>query len=425
MRKDWKATDSTLRVFSVAHDVGIRVKLARRENSQLKLYAGYRRYDPLQENSSAGVVLKENNVLGRIGYSFKMLKGVVASGMAYELGSGLEPRYQYYYAEVPAGQGVFAWIDYNANGIKELDEFEVASFRDEAKYIRINLPSTRYQSVGTNAVNCQIDIRPNAIITDTSFLSRMLSRLSGQLSYSSIQKNTYSGLFNAANPVAGSLLDTSVIFLSKLFRNSLSYNRFSRRFGAEWVNTMGDTKQVLANGYEIVRNAGNQFIAWIGLSSSASMHLTYLLERKEAQSEMFTSRCYRVFRQKPSILIRYSGFSGSVFEMKAEYEAATNTSGDERLWGKTCRGEYSTSLRNHYWVSLNSSVVWLHYSGSTTTPLGYELLRGFKPGVNATWEIRFRRRLSAYIELELNYNGRYLSTGEVIHNGGMQARAIF
>lgn len=425
MRKDWKATDSTMRVFSVAHDVGIRVKLARHENSQLKLYAGYRRYEPLQENPSAGATLKENNVLGRVEYSFKMLKGMVASCMAYELGSGLEPRYQYYYAEVPAGQGVFAWIDYNANGTKELDEFEVASFRDEARYIRINLPSTHYQSVTTNAVNCQMDIRPNAIITDTSFLARTLSRLSDQLSYSSNQKNNFSGFFYAANPVGGPLLDTSVILVSRIFRNSMAYNRFNRRFGAEWVNSMGDNKQVLANGYEIVRNAGNQLITWIGLSNSVSTHLAYLVERKEAQSEMFTARCYRVFRQKPSILIRYSGFSGSVLEMKMEYETAANTLGDESLSGKTYRGEYSTSLRNRYWVSLNSSVAWLHYSGSTATPLGYELLRGFKPGVNATWEIRFRRRLSTYIELEFNYNGRYISTGEVIHNGGMQARAIF
>ena len=87
---------------------------------------------------------KDNSVVGRVEYGLKLWKGTVSSNTFYEIGSGLEIKKEFSYIEVAAGQGTYAWIDYNDNGVKNLNEFEITEFKDQAKYIKIFTPTTQY-----------------------------------------------------------------------------------------------------------------------------------------------------------------------------------------------------------------------------------------------------------------------------------------
>jgi hypothetical protein len=66
---------------------------------------------------------------------------LIQSNTNYETNSGSIAQQNSPYLEVAIGQGVYTWNDYNSNGIQELQEFEIAPFIDQAKYIRVFLPN--------------------------------------------------------------------------------------------------------------------------------------------------------------------------------------------------------------------------------------------------------------------------------------------
>ena len=108
-------------------------------NFQLNYSLAYRTLQIL--DTSLTNILPENSLASRLNYHLKLLKGGINSNSFLELGSGLELQKEFIYIEVPAGQGNYTWNDYNENDIKELNEFEIAAFSDQASYIRVFTPS--------------------------------------------------------------------------------------------------------------------------------------------------------------------------------------------------------------------------------------------------------------------------------------------
>ena len=55
---------------------------------------------------------------------------------------------------------MYTWNDYNGNGIQELEEFEIAVFQDQAKYVRIFLPNQIYIKTNQNKFSQSLTLNP-------------------------------------------------------------------------------------------------------------------------------------------------------------------------------------------------------------------------------------------------------------------------
>ena len=102
----------------------------------------------------------ESTLLGRLEHRLAPGNGVMRSDLFYETGSGLEQKREFVYIEVPPGQGVYVWNDYNEDGIKDLGEFEIAAFAYEANYIRTFVPGTEYVRTYTTAFTYALLLSP-------------------------------------------------------------------------------------------------------------------------------------------------------------------------------------------------------------------------------------------------------------------------
>ena len=162
-----------------AQNIGLQLGLYSIRNHPITFYFTYRE---LHLKNVVGNSLKpDNTLLSRLEYSPRFIRGFITSTLFYETGYGLENKKEFYYIEVAPGQGQYTWNDYNGNGIKELNEFEIARYGDQSKFIRVYTPTNQYVKVLQNQLSFSFNLRPSVFVKDgsggiTKFIGRFATQ---------------------------------------------------------------------------------------------------------------------------------------------------------------------------------------------------------------------------------------------------------
>jgi hypothetical protein len=424
-RIDWDISLQEFIAATRAINPGIEIGLNKNPNQQITARVNYRRLTV----SPLAVIAQEpdNTLLNRFEHRGRWLKNGITSHLFYEFGSGLELRREFAYIEVPAGQGVYYWVDYNDNGVKELDEFEIAQFPDQALYIRVSTPSNNYVKVYNNQLSEVVSINPRNFIKGEQHWKKMINRFNTQTNLRLERKTTLDELLDNFNPFITNVADTSLQATNSSFRNSIFFNRINPKFGIEHTFLNLRSKSLLFTGFDERSRKQHEIKVRYAINTDHTFFITYEHELKYNRSDFAPSRTYDLTISNVGMRWVFQPSTVSRFGLTFNYKEKVNSpllSNDEAYLTEVGI-EGKLNKLNKGTFNVQAKYVGIVYNGESYSPLAFEMLESLQKGNNVTWTLSFQRNFANNLQLTLNYNGRKSEGAPVVHIGGMQLRAFF
>ena len=422
-RYDWFKDRSVLKKATKAISPGLMVGISSRKNFNLNYSLAYRM---LRSDSSLTSILPENSLASRLNYNLKLLNGGINTNSFLEIGSGLELQKEFIYIEVPSGQGVYTWNDYNENGIKELNEFEIAAFSDQATYIRVFTPNNSYVKIYSFQYNQNLNIDFKRIIDGKTRLEKFLNKFYNQTAVNTHKKTNDLNFQTLLNPLVNA--DNPIIQqMSNSLRNSLFFNRSSSKYSVELVTQLFANKNLLINGTDFISTNKDQIKFRWNMNKSFMLKSQLTKEIKKNSSTYMTNRNYDIENKEINNRISFQPNTLFRVALNGRYSEKRNSIeyGSEKAFINDIGIELRRSKRDKGLLNGELHLVNINYNGESSSTIGFEMLEGLQLGKNITWKLGFQKNMSNNIQISINYNGRKSEENRAIHTGSMQMRAFF
>ena len=407
-------------------NLNLQAELANNSKRQFYLNATFRKlkvYDATVSKQQ-----EDETILGRAEYIMNEWKGLLSGNVLYEVGAGQEQRRDFAYLEVPAGTGQYAWNDYNSDGVQQLNEFELAAFPDQAKFIRVFTPTNDFTKANYITFNYTLTINPRSLLNkaDLKGMRKLLSRLNLTTSLQINKKSRAKGDFEF-NPFKYDVTDTALITLNTTFLNTLSFNRTSNKWGIDLSNLRSKGKALLTYGYES-RELNDWNLKWRwNLSRSMSLSVNGRKASNALLTPQFTNRNYQLDMHTVEPNLVY--IQGTSFRVVTgyKYEIKENLP----LYGGEKSSSHSINVESKYNILQNSSLTGrftfnkIDYDFPANTTVSYIMLDGLLPGKNYLWSLGLTKRLANNLELNFQYDGRKPGSARTVHIGRAALTALF
>ncbi len=372
----------------------------------------------------------ENSLLSRLEYNVSFFKDFISSSTYYEIGSGQELKKEFSFLEVAAGKGTYGWFDYNKNGIKELNEFEivdVSAFPDLAKYVKVFTPTLQYVKTHNNQFNQVFIINPDKVFKGNSVISSLIARFNDQVSLRTDRKTISDDFIKSLNPFILNTADSNLITVNSYLRNTIYFNRSNPVFGADFSIQSIKNKSLLTNGFES-RDQKEQKtnIRW-NVNRSFTFNTVYVRATKNNRSEFFSTRDYSLRSEEIEPKITFQ--PNTTYRITIAYRWMNKTNdpfyGGEKALSQRIGTEIKYNSVTQGSISVKVNYINIQYNGEANNSLSYEMLEGLKTGQNMNWNVSLQRNLSTRMQLSLSYDGRKSEDADAIHTGNVQVRAYF
>ncbi|MGB1038489.1 MAG: hypothetical protein ACPGYY_07560 [Bacteroidia bacterium] len=371
----------------------------------------------------------ENTLQSRVELNLHFFKKFIRSRTFYQIGTGQEQRREFQYLKVQPGNGIYMWNDYDSNGLKTLNEFEIASEldRQRADHIKIYTPVAGFITTQTNKISQTLQISPAVLFKKSGSKRPFLSRFNSVSTFILDKKVLPTDIVEFLNPIQESQSDSALINNSKNFRTTVFFNRGNPKYSFDYSRINRSSKVLLTNGFDSRDNQENIVNTRVNLGSFFTLNLKAKEGTKRYESQFFSDNTFQiryreleprlqaVFKKMYRIELRAKYFNALNDEMYGG-ESSTNLEiGTDFKYAKATKGTFNIGV----------SYINVDYDGNTSSNLGYELLRGLQNGDNATWNLGYRKTLANNIQVVVSYDGRKSEDAPVIHIGRLVARYLF
>ncbi len=407
--------NNRLQRFNTSNTYYLNSALINTKTSQLNAYISYR--DFKYENNE-----KEKSLNSRVLYHQKLFNKTLLLNTAYETLSGTIAQQEFSYLEVEPGQGAYTWVDYNNNGIQELDEFELAQFQDEGKYVRILLPNRVFVPTHQNKFS-QTLVFNFASWENASGFKKTLSRFYNQMSYLIDRKEKRApGRFDI-NPFSTN--NSNLLGLNRSFRNIVFFNRGKQRFSTSYTYLSTNTKNQLSFGAQQNKTISHQLQFIHKFHPLWLLNITASDAKDTSISENFISRNFSITGNAFEPKISYLFNLNSRFEVFYNIANKKNTGQAEDLLRYKAGASFAFTSGQKYSITGEFNYFNNHFKGNPFTPAGYQMLEGLQPGNNFTWNLLIQKKITRFLDLNAAYFGRKSESSKAIHTGSIQLKAYF
>ncbi|MGX7668894.1 hypothetical protein [Flavobacterium pedocola] len=407
-----------LRKVNTSHSYYLKSKLIQTEKSDLSLFVNYRNL--IFEDKTRP---DEPSLNSRLLYNDRFFNQLVQTTTAFETSSGTIAQQEFTYLEVEPGRGIYMWNDYNGNGIQELQEFEIAQFPDQAKYVRVFLPNQIFVKTHQNKFSQSIILNALQWQNEKGF-KKLLSHFYNQTSVIMDRKILRQGDNFDLNPFSGS--DTDMLGLNSTFRNNLFYNRGKQTHSVTYTFLTAHNKNLLSTGSIENTSRSHQLQYQHLLKKSWLFDLNGKTLFSETTTENYASRNYRIEGFMAGQKISYLFSKNASWDVFYEYQNKENRLGAlETLQQQRLGTSFTYSGQKQFTMNGEFSFYQNTFDGNTLSPVAFQMLEGLQPGQNLTWRLLVQKNITQYLDINVTYQGRKSETSNTIHNGSVQLRAYF
>jgi hypothetical protein len=220
--------------------------------------------------------------------------------------------------------------------------------------------------------------------------------------------------------------EQNLLALNRSRRNVLFYNRGKQRYTTSYTFLSNTSRNLLSIGFQENTLTSHQLNFNHKFATSWLLNILGSIGTDESLSENFANRNFELEEERFQPKLSYVFNENAQFDVFYQYTLKSNTIGNLETLTQNNYG-LSFTYNNAQKIALTGEFNYFQneFEGNSNSPVAYQMLEGLQPGRNFTWSLLAQKKLTKFLDLNLNYFGRKTETSRTIHTGTIQLKAYF